>query len=215
MIASGGCEQQILHHFASDEIAMNTRLLFALCCAAPVARATGQALPAGADRPWVELTVGAGREIQNCPGCARDNRVGGPTATLAGGLTITPQFGIALLARAFTEFTLEQTDNGQGSTYLMAVGQFSPPRASWFTLDAGGGYGHHTGNNVGDGAAVSTGFALRATGGSRFGVTLDLSVIQSVTGQTRSATLGGQSTSYHPTLVSIDLGLSLAGRHGA
>jgi hypothetical protein len=176
----------------------------------PFAQAAAQARPAGAGRPWVEFTVGAGREAQNCPFCSRNDNMGGAVGAIAAGLTITPQFGVAVLGRAFSELTFEEHNNGHGSTYLMALGQFSPPTTSWLTLNLGGGYGHHSGGNSGAGAAVAVGFALRATGASPLGLTLDASVIQSVTGRAMGS--NGQLTAYRPTLATVGLGLSLAGR---
>lgn len=186
-----------------------TRIAFVLFHLAPLAIAGAQAKPAGVNRPWVELMLGAGDQAQNCSACVRNGSIGGATAGLAGGLTITPQFGIALLGRAFSEITFEENNNGQSSSYLMVLGQFSPPTASWFTLSVGGGYGRHSGDNASHGAALSTGFALRATGGSPLGLALEVSAIQSLIGHTNGS--NGLRTSYRPTLLTVGLGLSLAG----
>ena len=187
-----------------------------LALALPVLPIAAQARPSGAHRPWLELGLGAGREHQNCTGCGSPQISGGVIFTLAGGTTITPSLGVGVEGRAFEEFNLE--NKGQSSRDLLVVGQYTPPipgRFTTFDLGAGGGwhFGHGSRTeNSGQGAIVSIGFALRVPSPTNVALALTADRIQNITG--RTATSGGGSTSYRPTLFSVGLGLSLAGEPG-
>lgn len=169
-----------------------------------------QARPEGPLRPWIELGLGGSGQDPHCADCAQSTKIGGPSATAAIGLTLTRRLGFAVVGRAFSEFSFE---NSHSATYYLALAQFSP--APPLTLNAGLGtsaqHGDHApyGDN-GAGAAVAAGFALRLPARSTFGLTLDVDWIKTVSGTLGTAS-GIPGSSYRPTLFTVGLGINLAG----
>ena len=92
----------------------------ALIFAAPVGWAhsvAAQARPEGPLRPWIQLGLGGSQQYPHCARCEQPMMIGGPTATLAVGLTLTPRLGIAVLGREFSEFSF---DFSHSATYYLA-----------------------------------------------------------------------------------------------
>lgn len=188
----------------------------------PVIKVEAQARPSGTGRPWVELDAGAGKEQQHCTGCARTGRIGGLFLALGAGVSVTQSLGLGLVVRQFEEGAFE-TDV-QESRYLLAVGQYSPPiLGHCLALHVGAGEGWHYGStspgrfeqapiteNSAKGTALSAGLALRVPSGSTVALAITADVTHTVTGHT--AMLSGGATSYRPTLVSVGVGLSVAGK---
>ena len=181
-----------------------------------------QARPSGAGRPWLELDAGVGKEQQHCAGCARTGKIGGLFLALGAGLSVTQSLGMGLVLRQFEEFTFK-TDV-QESRYLLVVGQYSPPiLGRCLALNVGAGEGWHYGStspgrfeqaaiteNSAKGKALSAGLSLRVPSGSTVALAIAADVTHTVTGHT--ARISGGATSYRPTLVSIGVGLSVAGK---
>lgn len=184
-----------------------------LMVCAPVAWAhsiAAQARPEGQLRPWIELGLGGARQDPHCANCAQRTTMGGPTATAAIGLTVTRHLGFAVVGRAFSEFSF---DNSHSATYYLALAQYSP--APPLTLNAGLGTSAQHGDDTsygdnGTGAAVAAGVALRLPAHTTFGLALDVDWIKTVSGTRRTAS-GLQGSSYRPMLFTIGLGLSIAG----
>ena len=172
-----------------------------------------QARPEGPSRPWIELGLGASRQEPHCADCAQRTTIGGPTATAAIGVTVTGQLGFAVVARAFSEFSF---DNSHSATYYLALAQYSP--AAPLTLNAGLGRSAQHGDDPtygdsGTGAAVAAGFALRLPPHTSFGLALDVDWIKTVSGTRRTAS-GLPGSSYRPMLFTIGLGINIAGDPG-
>jgi hypothetical protein len=129
----------------------------------------------------------------------------------AAGISFAHGVGAAVLARAFQEFNF---DFVQGSRYVVGLAQYTPPRTTFVTLNAGGGWGTHHGDsapyaNNGRGAVLAVGLAIRVPAGGRVAMSLSGDVLQSVSGARESA--GGRTASpYHPRLVTVSIGLSVA-----
>lgn len=188
--------------------------VLATCAAmSPASNVAAQARPAGAGRPWIELGLGGSRQDPNCAACFQSGTIGGPSATAAVGLTITPTVGVAVLGRAFAEFSF---DFSHSASYYIALAQYSPAAsAPWLTLNAGFGLGQQHGDKSSDGDSgsgnvVAAGAALRLTSQSTFGLTLNTDFIKTLSGTLR-AVAGRPTSSYRPLLFTIGLGLSLAG----
>jgi hypothetical protein len=186
-------------------------LAFCAALLAPVLLGA-QARPDGLERPWIELALGGSTMAPNCGACAQRSRIGGPSLTLAAGVTVNPDFGIGLLGREFATLSYDYTHS---ASYLLAVGQYSPQWGRSVTLDFGFGVGHQQGDNPpygdnGTGAVLDLGVTLRGPARGIFGLTLNADVLESVSGSL--TTLPNQTGSaYHPTLITIGVGLSLAG----
>ncbi|HEY7236802.1 MAG TPA: hypothetical protein VH539_21760 [Gemmatimonadaceae bacterium] len=169
----------------------------------------GQAQPAGPQRVWVELGLGGSAQTPNCDGCFQTVRMGGPSASLALGLTITPSFGVALLGRAFAEISF---DYSHSASYFVGLAQWAP--VPGITLNAGLGEGQQHGDDPpygdnGSGAVVAAGVAIRLPSKSTFGLTLNADWIKSVSGTLRTAS-GQPGSSYRPLLFTVGLGLNIA-----
>jgi hypothetical protein len=194
-------------------IAMLTRRIrllvipFALLVSASTLAA--QAQPAGPQHLWVELGLGVSRQDPNCDGCVQQTRMGGPSASLSVGLTITPRFGVALLGRAFSEFSF---DYSHSASYFVGLAQWSP--APGVTLNGGLGQGAQHGDHPpdgdnGNGSVVAGGIAFRLPSKTAFGLTLNFDGIKSLSGTLRTAS-GQPGSSYRPLLLTIGLGLNIA-----
>lgn len=178
------------------------RLLVAaalLAAITPVARA--QSRPTGEHRVYMEAGLGGARQTSGCGRCTPPRAIGGPVLTGAVGLTLPHGFGVALLGRAFQQLDFEES---QGSRYVVALGQYTPPRVSPLTLSLGAGWGRHRGEpldyaNNDQGAVVVAGVALRVPARSRVALSVTADAIQSV----------GGATTYRPRLISGGLSLSI------
>jgi hypothetical protein len=171
-----------------------------------------QAKPAGAERVWLELGLGGSRQDPACDGCAQRSKMGGPSASLAGGITITPRFGVAAQLREFAEFSF---DYSHSATYIVGLAQYSRAGTDWLTVNAGLGYGAQSGDEPpygdnGGGAVVVAGIAMRLPSASTFALTLNVDWMKSITGNVQT-TSGQGGSSYRPLLFTIDLGLNIAG----
>jgi hypothetical protein len=132
--------------------------------------------------------------------------------SIATGLTITPRFGVGVLARQFLEFSYENSHSG---TYYLALAQFTPGPRRFMVLNAGLGVGQQHGDQPpngdnGNGTVAAVGIALRAPPSSVFGLTVTADLIKSITGRVSTAT-GQSGSSYRPLLLTIGLGLNIAG----
>ena len=135
--------------------------------------------------------------------------MGGPSASLSFGLTITPRFGVALLGRAFSEFSF---DYSHGASYYIGLAQWAP--VPGITLNAGLGLGKQSGDQPpdgdnGSGTVVAGGVAIRLPSKSAFGLALNADWIKTVSGTVQTAS--GQGSSYRPLLFTVGLGLNIAG----
>jgi hypothetical protein len=177
-------------------------------CALPVNMIHAQGRPAGAGRPWLELGLGGSRQDPNCAACFQRMTMAGPSATAAVGLTITPTFGVAVLGRAFGEFSYDYTHR---ASYYLALAQYSPAAsAPWLTLNAGFGLGQQHDDDNGSGRVIAGGAALRLTAQSTFGLALTADWIKSLSG-TLQTTAGRPTSSYRPLLFTLGLSLNIAG----
>jgi hypothetical protein len=156
--------------------------------------ARAQARPEAAGRIWGELGIEGARQAPSCRGCVS---LGGPALTVAAGLALPQGFGVALLGRAFQAFSF---DYSQGSKYVVALGQYTPPSLALLTLNAGAGWARHRGDDNGEGAVLAAGVALRLPARSRVALSVTADAMQ---------TVGGR-TSYQPQLFSVGLALSIA-----
>jgi hypothetical protein len=177
-----------------------------------LARRTDAQAPAdGAQRIWFELGLGGSRQDPNCAGCEQRSAMGGPSASLAAGITIMPRFGVGVLAREFSEFSFEHSHSG---TYYLGLAQFTPGPRHFIVFNAGVGVGLQHGDHApygdnGSGTVAAAGIALRAPPGSTFGLTLTADYIKSMTGTVRTAS-GQAGSSYRPLLFTIGLGLNIS-----
>jgi hypothetical protein len=136
--------------------------------------------------------------------------MGGPTASLSFGATITPRFGIAVLLRKFAEFSFEASHE---ANYYVALAQYSP--SPGLTLNGGLGHSSQFGGDPsygdsGSGAVLGGGIAVRLPATSTFGLTLNVDWLKTVSGAARMR-FDQPGTSYRPLLFTIGLGLNLAG----
>ena len=171
-----------------------------LATISPALRA--QSRPTGAGRVWGELGVGGARQEAHCRACAGPDVVGGPVLTGAIGLTLPHGFGVTLLGRAFQRLDFEVS---QSSRYVVALGQYTPPRLAPLTLSVGAGWGRHHGDpapytNNDEGAVLTGGAALRLPPRSRVALSVTADATQSI---------GGRTT-YRPRLISAGISLSIA-----
>jgi hypothetical protein len=176
----------------------------------PVQILGAQASPDGEHRPWIELGLGGSRQNANCLSCFR-KKIGGATASLSIGATITPRFGVALLLRKFEEFSFEYDHK---AVYIVGLGQYSP--APGLTLNAGLGTGSQSGDDApygdhGRGTVIGGGVALRLPAKSTVGLTLTADWMKTVSG-TRRTQSNQPTTSYRPMLFTIGLGLNITRR---
>jgi hypothetical protein len=176
-----------------------------------VRRTDAQAPAEGARRIWFELGLGGSRQDPNCTGCYQQSAVGGPSASLAAGITITPRFGVGVLAREFSEFSFEYSHSG---TYYLGLAQFTPGPRHFVVVNAGVGIGQQHGDHPpygdnGNGAVAAAGITLRVPPGSTFGLTLTADFIKSMTGTVRTAS-GETGSSYRPLLFTVGLGLNIS-----
>jgi hypothetical protein len=187
--------------------------LLALTGSAAIARRTGAQAPAdGAQRLWLELGLGGSRQDPNCAACAQRSTIGGPSVSIAAGLTITPRFGVGVLARQFAEFSF---DYSHSATYYLGLAQFTPGTRRVIVFNAGLGVGQQHGDQApygdnGSGTVAAAGIALRVPPGSIFGLTLTADLIKSMTGTVTPAS-GRAGSTYRPLLFTIGLGLNIAG----
>ena len=168
-----------------------------------------QALPLGEHRPWIEVGLGGSNQDPSCAACRQPGRMGGPSASLSMGVTMTQSFGVAILLRKFTEFSFEY---GHDANYLVGLAQYSPYPG--IILNGGLGTGSQNGDHPpygdnGSGTVVSGGIALRFPEKSTFGLTVTLDWIKTVSGTLRTA--GQPGSSYRPLLFTLGLGLNIAG----
>lgn len=186
------------------------RQLLIVAAAVPWTRsAAAQATPEGPKRLWLQFGLGGSGQNPHCADCAQRTTIGGPSATAAVGFTVTPHIGIAVVGRAFSEFSFE---NSHSATYFLALAQFSP--APPLTLNVGLGSSAQHGHDVsygdnGNGAAVAAGVALRLPAHTAFGLTLDVDWIKTVSGTRRTAS-GLPGSSYRPLLFTVGLGINIA-----
>jgi hypothetical protein len=183
-------------------------LSFAFTAAVTPAVVHAQAPPLGAHRPWIELGLGGSRQDAYCAGCVQ-HTIGGPSASLSLGATLTDRFGVALLLRKFSEFSWDQSHDAD---YFVGLAQYSIRPG--ITLNGGLGYGAQHGDDApygdnGSGTVIAGGVAFRFPERSTFGLTLNVDWMKSVSGTVR--TLSGPGSSYHPLLFTVGLGLNLAG----
>jgi hypothetical protein len=176
------------------------------------ANTQAQAPADGGQRIWFELGLGGSRQDPNCTACAQQSAVGGISATIAAGLTITPRFGIAVLGRKFDEFSFETSHD---ATYVIGLAQLAPAPQRFIVFNLGIGSGIQHGDNPpygdnGRGTVVAGGLALRVPSSSTFGLTLTADLIKSMTGALRTVS-GRPSSSYRPVLLTIGLGLNISG----
>ena len=187
---------------------MKQTLAILISALLPLQTLGAQAPPLGAHRPWIELGLGGSSEAANCASCYQ-KKMGGPTASLSFGATITPRFGLAVLLRSFAEFSFEASHD---ANYVVGLAQYSPTPG--LMLNGGLGYGSQFGgdrpyNDSGSGAVLGGGIALRLPPTSILGLTLNVDWLKTVSGtaRMRSNQLG---TSYRPLLFTIGLGLNIA-----
>src|SRR4051812_20152904 len=181
-----------------------------LASAALAPRTEAQAPADGAQRIWFELGLGGSRQDPNCTGCEQRSAIGGPSASLAAGITVTPRFGVGVLAREFSEFSFEHSHSG---TYYIGLAQFTPGPRQFIVFNAGVGVGQQHGDHPpygdnGNGTVAAAGIALRVPSGSTFGLTLTADFIKSMTGTVRTAP-GQVGSSYWPLLFTVGLGLNI------
>lgn len=97
----------------------------------------------GTDEPgprhgfWVATGLGAGREAEQCDGCAASGRQTGTVVHLAAGTTLTPDLRIGVDLTAWS-----RTLQGAGDQYdgtLTAVVLYSPPGTGGLRLKLGAG----------------------------------------------------------------------------
>lgn len=166
-----------------------------------------QAPPFEAHRTWIELGLGGSRQDAYCASCVQ-HTIGGPTASLSFGATITQRFGLALLLRKFVEFNWDQS---HGADYGVALAQYSP--TAGITLNEGLGYGAQHGDHTpygdnGSGTVIAGGIAFRLPEQSTVALTVNVDWAKSVSGTVK--TPSGPGSSYHPLLFTVGLGLNLA-----
>jgi len=187
------------------------RLLGLILCSAlvPPGILAAQAPPLGAHRPWIELGLGASRQDAYCDHCVQ-HTIGGPSASLAIGVTLTERFGVGVLGRKFGEFSWDQKHSAD---YVVGLAQYSIKPG--LTLNGGLGYGAQHGvrppygDDNGSGMVVAGGVAWRLAPKSAFGLTLNADYMKTVTGTL--STLGSlPGSSYRPLLFTLGLGLNVA-----
>jgi hypothetical protein len=182
-----------------------------LCGAMNPDNVVAQSKPEGPGRGWVEVGVGGARQSQGCRACLRHDPIGGLAVSGSLGASFAHGLGAALLIRAFQEFSFDFT---QGSRYIVPLVQYSPPRTTFVTVNAGVGWGTHHGDpvpyaNNGDGAVLAVGLAVRIPSSGRVALSASGDVLQSVSGTHLSAA-GQAASTYHPRLVTVGVGLSVA-----
>lgn len=162
-----------------------------------------QGRPSGdAPRLWLELGLSAAGQSHRCVTCDGSATAGGLSATAAAGVTLPQGFGVGLLGRAFSQFSIESS---RQSRYVVALAQYAPPALSLLTLNMGGGWGRHTSDSDitpsdGSGAVFYAGAALRLPPRSGLAVTLTADLLQSIDGTPAS----------HPRLLSAGISLGAA-----
>jgi hypothetical protein len=189
--------------------AMRFLVLILFSALVPSQTLAAQAMPLGAHRPWVELGLGGSSQDPNCAGCFQKPRIGGATASLSIGTTITQHFGIALLVHKFSEFSFEWSHDAD---YIVGLAQFS--HEPGLTFNGGLGTGSQRGDDPpegdnGSGTVIGGGIAWRLPSKSTFGLTLTADWMKSVSGSVRTKS-GQQGSSYRPLLITLGLGLNLA-----
>jgi hypothetical protein len=161
-----------------------------------------QGRPVGDGRIWFELGLAASQQAGRCVTCT-PSAIGGASVSAAGGVTLSRGFGVAVLGRAFQQFSFESS---LSSRYFMALAQYAPARVPVLTLNAGAGWARHSGDDVsrdpsnGSGAALYAGTALRLPARSTYAITLTADILQSIEG----------SPSPHPRLFSVGLAIGAA-----
>ena len=80
----------------------HTALAILIAALVPLQILAAQAPPPEAHRPWIELGLGVSKQAANCASCYQ-KEMGGPSASLSFGGTITPRFGFAVLLRKFAD----------------------------------------------------------------------------------------------------------------
>ena len=169
-----------------------------------------QALPLGEHRPWIEFGLGGSSQDPNCARCRQPGRIGGPSASISMGVTITQSFGLALLLRKFGEFNFEESHD---ASYVVGLAQYSPLPGIIF--NGGVGTGSQSGDHPpygdnGSGTVVSGGIAFRFPEKRTFGLTVTLDWMKTVSGALRTAS-NQPGSSYRPLLFTLGLGLNIAG----
>lgn len=164
--------------------------------------AFAQARPHGAGRVWFEIGAELNAQSHNCTTCDRTGNTAGPAVTGGLGVALPASWGIGLVVRKYQEFNYE---HAQGSSYVLAVGQYSIPKSPRVTVNLGAGYARHNGDfhthdNSGSGAAVSLGTALRLPASGKVAFAINASVVK---------TIGGESD-FKPTTFAFGLGLNFA-----
>lgn len=182
-----------------------------LCSVVRPDNVQAQSEPEGAGRVWAEVGLGGARQSQGCRGCVLHDPIGGLTVSAAAGISFAHGVGAAVLTRAFQEFSFEYV---QGSRYVVGLAQYTPPGTTFVTLNTGAGWGTHHGDsapyaNNGRGAVLAVGLAIRVPAGGRVAMSVSGDVLQSVSGARESA-VGGTASRYHPRLVTVSVGLSVA-----
>ena len=133
-----------------------------------------QGRPSGDGRIWLELGLAASRLEPN---------IGGPSLTVAGGVTLHRGVGVAVLGRAFDDFSFESSQ--LHSRYVVALAQYAPPRVSLLSLNAGAGWARHSSSiasnpSNGSGAVLYVGSALRLPARSAVALTVVADVLQPI-----------------------------------
>lgn len=190
---------------------MRSNFLLAAACFGGIATAISplvghaQARPDVPGRIWGEFGIAAARHDGLCGTCAQSRSLGGPAVTASAGLTLDRGLGIAIAARGFQSFRFEYP---RTSKYAFALTQYTLPWSSAVTVNAGAGYGRHSGDgsrtlDAGGtisraGPVVLLGVAARVLPRSHFAFVLTADVVQSIGG------------SYRPRLLTIGIALNVS-----
>jgi hypothetical protein len=190
-----------------------------LVASAPERPLQAQDRPAGpTGRVWLSAGVGAGQQELGCRGCARSGTIGGVALTGAAGFTLPSNAGFALAAHRFTEVSFEYS---QQSLYVVALGEYDPPRAPGLTIGAGLGHGRYWGDrgpyqHHGSGLVAATGVSFRAPAASWVALSLSASYIAALTGRRDEEDPSVQPRRpLRPRLLLVAASLSLAARSPA
>ena len=102
------------------------------------------------------------------------------------------------------------------ATYYLALAQLHTRPAAPYRVRASSGVGQQHGDQEpygdnGSGTVAAAGVALRVPSGSIFGLTLTADLVKSMTGTVTRAS-GQAGSSYRPLLLTIGLGLNIAGQ---
>lgn len=166
--------------------------------------ARAQARPDVPGRIWGEFGIARARHDGTCNGCSFRGSVSGAAITASAGLTVDHGLGIAVAGRIFQSLSFDFSRSGK---YALALGQYTPSVAPAITLNAGGGYGSHSGDGVPSvngnptsraGAVVSLGVAVRMMPRSRGALALTADMIRSVSGP------------YRPNLFALGLAINVS-----